>query len=136
MWAHINSPSNSCFPSGDGVQSSKFPDRLKSTASPTEERRLWCAESPPLSFRFRSLCRCDGVPLGSAGVVPALASSATTTPGPPTEDRRDTSSRYYAIDTYYISLQIVINACNREYVNILCVSNIFFRFFIVFTMYL
>lgn len=88
-------PSSSCLPSGEGVQSSRLFDRLSSTASPTDERRLCSAASPLRSLRFRSRCSADGVP---PAFDPAPPSSApehdTAAHAPPTDDRRDTSSRY------------------------------------------
>lgn len=96
---YANLPSSSCLPSGEGVQSKRLPDKLSKTASPTEERLLCSAESPPRSLRLRSRCSCEGVPVAApappsstAGV--ALPATATV-PAPPTEDRRDTSSKYW-----------------------------------------
>lgn len=93
-----NPPSRRFLPSGEGVQSNRFPDKLNSTASPTDERRLCNADSPPRSLRFRSRCSCAGVPPGAPELGPLTASSvlhvAAPATDPPTDDRRDNSSRY------------------------------------------
>lgn len=97
------SPSNSCFPSGDWVQSSRLPDRLSNTASPTEDRLLFRLASPPFSFRFRSRCSCEGV-FPAVEALPAAHAPEPSAPpegvppaaqAPPTDERRDTSSRYW-----------------------------------------
>lgn len=81
------------------MQSSRFPERLSNTASPTEERRLCNAESPPRSFRLRRRCSCAGVLPAVLATGPALDTFSSGVPvaavAPPTDDRRDTSSKYY-----------------------------------------
>lgn len=76
------------------MQSSKFPLRLSSTASPTDDRRLCNALSGPRNFLLRNRCELDielGVRLPAAGLrggdTPPLPDAPLESE--PRDDRRD-----------------------------------------------
>lgn len=114
MYIHLNQnlPSRiDCFPSGLCVQSSKFPLRLKSTASPTEERRLCNAPSGPRSFRLRILCELAivaGVRLPTVGL--RGGDEAPPPEAPLESDPRDVRLEGEAWDSKYCN-QISLAIC-------------------------